>query len=119
MAEWSKPGSPGCSVGVVRDGALVLAKGYGQADLEHGVANAPSTVFDIGSMSKQITAAVIVLLARDGKLSLDDDVRRFVPELPRYEAPITIRHLLHHTSGLRDYTDLLAAAAGGPRTGRQ
>jgi len=61
-------------------------------------------------MSKQFTAAVIALLARDGTLSLDDDVRRFVPELPSYESPITIRNLLHHTSGLRDYTDLMALA---------
>lgn len=110
MAEWSKPDSPGCGVGVIRDGDLVLAKGYGQADLEHGVPNGPRTVYDIGSVSKQFTAAVIGLLAQDGRLSLDDDVRRFVPELPRYEAPITIRHLLHHTSGLRDYTDLMDVA---------
>src|SRR5206468_2446121 len=110
LAEWSKPDSPGCAVGVVRDGGLVLARGYGQADLEHGVPNGPGSVFDIGSVSKQFTAAVIALLARDGKLSLDDDVRRFVPELPFYASPITIRHLLHHTSGLRDYTDLMALA---------
>jgi CubicO group peptidase (beta-lactamase class C family) len=110
MAEWAKPGSPGCAVGVVRDGGLVLAKGYGQADLEHGVPISPASVFDIASTSKQFTAATIVLLAQDGKLSLDDDVRRFVPELPRYKTPITIRHLLHHTSGLRDYTDLMALA---------
>ena len=110
MAEWSKRDSPGCAVGLVRDGGLVLAKGYGQADLEHGVPNGPGSVFDIGSVSKQFTAAVIALLARDGKLSLDDDVRRFVPELPSYESTITIRHLLHHTSGLRDYTDLMALA---------
>jgi CubicO group peptidase (beta-lactamase class C family) len=110
MAGWSKPGSPGCAVGVVRDGALVLAKGYGQADLEHDVANGPGSVFDIGSMSKQFTAAVIALMARDGRLGLDDDVRRYVPELPRYEAKVTIRHLVHHTGGLRDYTDLMALA---------
>jgi CubicO group peptidase (beta-lactamase class C family) len=110
MAEWAKPDSPGCAVGVVRDGALVLARGYGQADLERGVPIGSASVFDIASTSKQLTAAVIVLLAQEGKLSLDDDVRRFVPELPRYEAPITVRHLLHHTSGLRDYTDLMALA---------
>jgi CubicO group peptidase (beta-lactamase class C family) len=108
MADWAKPGSPGCAVGVVRDGALAFAKGYGQADLERGVPIGPASVFDIASTSKQFTAAVIALLAQDGKLSLDDDVRRFVPELPRYEAPIAIRHLLHHTSGLRDYTDVMA-----------
>jgi len=108
MASWSRPDSPGCAVGVTTDDGLILTKGYGQADLDHGVPNGPHTVFDIGSVSKQFTAAVIGMLAREGKLSLDDDVRRFVPELPRYEAPITLRHLLHHTSGLRDYTDLLA-----------
>jgi CubicO group peptidase (beta-lactamase class C family) len=108
MADWARADSPGCAVGVVRDGALAFAKGYGQADLERGVPIGPASVFDIASTSKQFTAAVIALLAQDGKLSLDDDVRRFVPELPRYEAPITIRHLLHHTSGLRDYTDLMA-----------
>ena len=110
MVGWAKPDSPGCAVGVVRDGAAALAKGYGQADLEHGVPISPASVFDIASTSKQFTAATIVLLAQDGKLSLDDDVRRFVPELPRYDAPITIRHLLNHTSGLRDYTDLMALA---------
>jgi CubicO group peptidase (beta-lactamase class C family) len=110
MAGWAKPDSPGCAVGVVKDGALALAKGYGQADLERGAPIAPSSVFDIASTSKQFTAAVIALLAEEGKLALDDDVRRFVPELPRHEAPITIRHLLHHTSGLRDYTDLMALA---------
>jgi CubicO group peptidase (beta-lactamase class C family) len=110
MAAWTKPGSPGCAVGVVKDGGLVLAKGYGQADLEHDVPIGPGSVFDIASTSKQFTAAVIVLLAQEGKLALDDDVRRFVPELPLYEAPITLRHLLNHTSGLRDYTDLMALA---------
>ena len=110
MAEWARPDSPGCAVGVVKDGALALARGYGQADLERGVPIGPGSVFDIASTSKQFTAAVVVLLAQEGKLALDDDIRRFVPELPRYEAPITIRHLLHHTSGLRDYTDLMALA---------
>ena len=110
MAGWAKPDSPGCAVGVVRDGALALAKGYGQADLERGAPIGPASVFDIASTSKQFTAAVIALLAQEGKLSLDDDVWRFVPELPRYQATITIRHLLNHTSGLRDYTDLMALA---------
>jgi CubicO group peptidase (beta-lactamase class C family) len=110
MSEWSKPDSPGCAVGLVQDGSLALAKGYGMADLERDVPITPRTVFEIASTSKQITAAVIVLLAQAGKLSLDDDVRRYVPELPQYGAPITIRHLLNHTSGLRDYTDLLLLA---------
>jgi CubicO group peptidase (beta-lactamase class C family) len=102
--------TPGCAVGVVRDGVLVHAKGYGQASVELGVPITPATVFDIGSVSKQITAASIVLLAQQGKLALDDDLRKFVPEIPDYGQKITLRHLLHHTSGLRDYIGLLTLA---------
>lgn len=95
--------TPGCAVGVSRDGEPVLARGYGAADLEHGVANEAETIFEAGSVSKQFTAAAIVLLAQEGRLSLDDDVRRYLPELPDYGATITIRHLITHTSGLRDW----------------
>lgn len=101
------PGSPGCSLGVIRAGALVYSKGYGMASLEHGVPLTPQTVLDIGSTSKQITAASILLLAQDGKLSLDDDIRKHIPEMPDYGTPVTLRHLLHHTSGIRDYIVLL------------
>jgi CubicO group peptidase (beta-lactamase class C family) len=80
------------------------------ANLEYGIANSPSSVFRIGSVSKQFTAAVIVLLAQRGELSLDEDIREYVPELPAYERTITIRHLLHHTSGLRDYLTLMYLA---------
>ena len=86
FADWSGHDRPGCAVGVVRDGALVFGRGYGTADLEHGVPIDARTVFDVGSVSKQFTAASIVLLALDGKLDLDDDVRRFVPEVPDYGA---------------------------------
>ena len=106
FADYGKDG-PGCALAVVRDGAIVLAKGYGLASLEHGVPITPQTVFDIGSTSKQITAASILLLAQDGKLSLDDDVRKHIPEIPDYGTPVTLRHLLHHTSGVRDYIALL------------
>jgi CubicO group peptidase (beta-lactamase class C family) len=109
--------TPGCAVGVSVDGATVLARGYGMADLEHDVAIAPDTIFEAGSVSKQFTAAAVLLLARDGKLSLDDPVRRYVPELPDYGTPLTIRHMLTHTSGLRDWGSL-AAVAGWPRTTR-
>ena len=102
--------TPGCALGVVRDGALVHAKGYGQASLELAVPITPATVFDIGSASKQITAASIVLLAQQGKLALDDDLRKYVPDIPDYGRKITLRHLLHHTSGLRDYISLLTLA---------
>jgi CubicO group peptidase (beta-lactamase class C family) len=107
FAEYDRTDSPGCALGVYRDGKIVYTRGYGMADLERRVAIAPHTVFDIGSTSKQFTAASILLLAQQGKLSLDDDVRRHVPELPVYSAPVTIRHLLHHTSGLRDYIGLM------------
>lgn len=99
--------TPGCAVNVLRNGASIYSKGYGLASLELGVPISPRTVFDIGSSSKQFTAASIVLLAQDGKLSLDDDVRKFLPELPDLGAKVTLRHLLTHTSGWRDYTDLM------------
>ena len=110
FASYDRPDAPGCAVGVYQDGRIRYARGYGLADLEHRVPITPATVFDIGSTSKQFTAATILLLQQEGKLSLDDDVRRFLPELPEYERPITIRHLLHHTSGLRDYIGLLQLA---------
>lgn len=107
FAAYVTQGSPGCAVGVLLEGGIVYAKGYGLASLEHGVPITPETVFDLGSTSKQITAAAIGLLALDGRLSLDDDVRKTLPEVPDYGTVITIRHLLTHISGLRDYTDLL------------
>jgi len=107
---WSGTDRPGCAVAVERSGRVVYARGYGMANLEAAVANTPNTVFDIGSVSKQFTAMAIVLLAEDGKLSLDDDIRKYLPEIPDYGTPITIRHLLHHTSGLRNYTDLFDLA---------
>lgn len=114
FAEYDRFDVPGCAVGVYRNGQIQYARGYGLADLEHRVPITPATVFDIGSTSKQFTASTIVLLAQEGKLSLDDDVRRFLPELPVYDRPITILHLLHHTSGVRDYIGLLQLA--GTRT---
>ncbi|MDQ3997248.1 MAG: serine hydrolase [Gemmatimonadota bacterium] len=106
FVQWDRSDSPGCAVGVFRDGRIAYARGYGMANLELGVALSPQSVLDIGSTSKQITAMAVVLLARQGKLSLDDDVRKHIPELPAYERPVTIRHLLTHTSGLRDYLTL-------------
>ena len=99
--------TPGCALNVLRNGASIYSKGYGLASIELGVPISPRTVFDIGSSSKQFTAASIVLLAQDGKLSLDDDVRKFIPELPDLGAKVTLRHLLTHTSGWRDYVDLM------------
>jgi len=108
--EWDRPTSPGCALGVIRDGALVYARGYGSANLERGTPITPTSVFYIASVSKQFTASAAVLLALDGRLSLDDDVRQYVPELPDYGSTITVRHLLTHTSGLRDYLSLMEYA---------
>lgn len=107
-------GSPGCAVAVSRDGRVLLSRAYGLAHLEHGVPNTPDTRFEVGSVSKQFTAAAALLLAQQGKLSLDDPVRKYVPELPDYGAPLTIRQMIHHTSGLRDWGTLVAVA-GWPR----
>ncbi|HJR58927.1 MAG TPA: serine hydrolase domain-containing protein [Vicinamibacterales bacterium] len=116
FARWTQQ-TPGCAVGVSKGGASVLQKAYGMADLEHDVPNRPDTIFEAGSVSKQFTAAAVLLLAGDGKLALDDAVRKYVPELPDYGLPLTIRHMLTHTSGLRDWGEV-AAIAGWPRTSR-
>lgn len=104
--DWDRTDSPGAAVAVYRDGAIAFARGFGMANLELGVRIAPHSVFDIGSTSKQFTAFSVLLLAEDGKLSLDDDVRKYVPELADTGRTVTIRHLLHHTSGMRDYIAL-------------
>ncbi|MEO7156501.1 MAG: serine hydrolase, partial [Vicinamibacterales bacterium] len=98
FSKWSAS-SPGCAVGVAVGGKPVLLKAYGKADLEHDVRNTPETIFEAGSVSKQFTALAIQLLASDGKLSIDDPVRKYIPELPDYRVPLTIRHMLSHTSG--------------------
>lgn len=99
--------SPGCALSVMKDGKIIYERGYGMADLDHNVSITPVTVFHVASMSKQFTAASILLLAQQGKLSLDDPVRKYIPELPDFGTPVTIRQLIHHTSGLRDQWDLL------------
>lgn len=110
FAQFAKPDSPGCALAVYRDGKIAYEHGYGFANLEHRVPNSPQTVFDIGSTSKQFTAFAILLLQKQGKLAIDDDVRKYIPELPDYGKTITLRHLLTHTSGLRDYTALFDLA---------
>ncbi len=110
FASFTTPGSPGAAVAVIRDGEVVLAKGYGLANLELDVPITPRSVFYIGSDSKQFVATAIALLVQDGALSLDDDIRKHIPEMPDYGTPITIRHLLHHTSGIRDYLTLMDLA---------
>jgi len=108
--EWDKSDSPGCALGVYRDGQIIYKHGYGIANLSDDVPITPATVFHVASMSKQFTAASIALLAQQGKLSLDDDVRKYIPDLPDFGERITIRHPVHHTSGLRDQWSLLGLA---------
>ena len=116
FATWNSPASPGCAIGIRQDGQTRLAA-FGSADLEHRVPNSPASIFEAGSVSKQFTAAAVLLLAQEGKVGLDDDIRKYLPEMPDYGATITIGHLLSHTSGLRDW-GTLAEIAGWPRTTR-
>ncbi len=110
FAGWNKPGSPGAAVGVVHQGKLVYAKGFGEADLETGARIGPQTLFHAASLAKQFTAYAVVLLTRQGKLSLDEDIRTYLPEVPDFGKKITVRNLIHHTSGLRDQWALLTMA---------
>ena len=110
FARWDHVNSPGCALGVSRDGEMVYQRGYGMSNLEHAIAITPQSIFHVASISKQFTAFSILLLEKDGKLSVNDDVRKYIPELPSYGKTITIDHLLHHTSGLRDQWDLLGLA---------
>ena len=103
FSEWNKIDSPGCSLGIIKDNVLVYAKGYGLANMEYNIPNSASSVFRIGSTSKQFTAACIVLLAEQKKITLDDNLKNQFPDFPDYAEKITIRHLLNHTSGIRDY----------------
>ena len=107
FAAYDRTDSPGCALGIYRDGRIAYARGYGMANLELGIAITPATFFDIGSTSKQLTAFAIALLEQDGRLSQTDPVRKYVPELGRYADSITVAQLVHHTSGLRDYLVLM------------
>ena len=100
--------SPGCALGVYQDGKVLYARGYGMASLEHGVALSPRSVLDVGSISKQFTAMAILILEKEGKLKLDDPVRKYVPEMPAYADKITFRRALSQTSGLRDLYTMMA-----------
>lgn len=110
FASWDRPGLPGCALAVTQDGRLVYSRGYGYANLDYDIPITPQTVFDVGSVTKQFVAASISMLELEGKLSLDDDVRKWLPELPDYGRPITLRHMIYHTSGLRDYLTLFPLA---------
>jgi CubicO group peptidase (beta-lactamase class C family) len=110
FSQWDKPDSPGAALIVVKDGSVIYKRGYGSANLEYNVPISPSTVFHVASVSKQFTAFAITMLASQGKLSLDDDIRKHLPDVPDFGKKITIRHLIHHTSGIRDQWELLAMA---------
>ena len=108
LAAYAKPNAPGCAVGAYQDGKTLYEGAFGLANLEHSIPIHPSrSVFNAGSVTKQFTAASTLLLVQDGKLRLDDDIRRYLPELPNYGRVITIDQLLHHTSGLRDHLELM------------
>ena len=111
---WTKPNEPGCAVAVSQNGKIVVNKAYGSADLERDVPISTNTVFDAGSVRKQFVAAAILLLVEEGKLSLADDVRKYLPQLPSYGHKITVDYLLTHTSGIRDWQPLLNLAGGDP-----
>jgi len=110
FARFARPDSPGCALGIFQNGAITYSKGYGSANLEYGVPITPATPFISGSVAKQFTAAAIALLVEQGRISLDDDVRKYIPELPDYGTKITIDQLVHHTSGLRDFWALVQVA---------
>ncbi|MDO6437326.1 serine hydrolase domain-containing protein [Cyclobacterium sp. 1_MG-2023] len=101
---------PGATVAVVKNQKIVFKKGYGSANLEYGIQNSPATIFHIASVSKQFTVFSILLLEKEGKLSFDDDIRKYIPEVPDFGKTITLRHLASHTSGMRDQWGLLAMA---------
>lgn len=103
IAPWDKPDQPGCAIGAIKNGNLVYKRGFGLANLDYDIPNTPTTLFTIASTSKQFTAMSVLLLVQQGKLSLDDDIRKYLPEMPDYGDTITIRHLLNHTSGIREY----------------
>ena len=110
FTDWKKPNSPGGAIGIIKNGEIVYSKTYGLASLEFQTPNTKETIFNIGSVSKQFTAMGIILLHLEGKLSIDDDIRKYLTDLPDFGEKITIRNMLHHTSGLRSFHALLSIA---------
>jgi len=110
FATWDKSDSPGCSLAIMKNGEVIYKRGYGRSNLEYDIPISSTTIFHVASVSKQFTAIAIAMLAEEKKLSLDDDVHKYVPELPDFDETITVRHLIHHTSGLRDQWELLVLA---------
>lgn len=114
FSQYAAQDVPGCALGISRHDTVVLERAWGMANLETGTPITPATIFEAGSVSKQFTAGAILRLVQQGKLLLDDDVRKYLPELQQYDAPITLRHMMNHTSGLRDWGTVMAIA-GWPR----
>lgn len=110
FSHWDSTVSPGAALAIIKDGEIIYKRGYGMANLEHNIPITPTSVFRIGSTSKQFAAACIALLVLQNRISLNDDIRRYIPEMPQYQKPITIGNIVYHTSGLRDYTSLLSLA---------
>jgi len=111
FAAWNSDTTAGCVLGIAQNGSTIIERAWGSADLERGVALTPASILEAGSVSKQFTAAAVLLLMRDGRLSLDDEIHRWLPELPDYGARVTLRQLLNHTSGMRDWGTI--AGIGG------
>ena len=111
FAAWNSDTTAGCVLGIAQNGSTIMERAWGSADLEHGVALTPASILEPGSVSKQFTAAAVLLLMRDGRLSLDDEIHRWLPELPDYGSRVTLRQLLNHTSGMRDWGTI--AGIGG------
>lgn len=114
FAQWDRSDSPGCILGVSQNGVVVYERGYGMANLDYGLPITPASVFDVASIDKQFTAMAILILEQRGQLSVDDDVRKYLSELPEYWSRVTLRHLLTHTSGVRDSYRLMILAWGLP-----
>ncbi|MDO5971382.1 serine hydrolase domain-containing protein [Flavivirga aquimarina] len=116
---WNEENHPGGTLGIMQNGKIIYSKAFGLASLEYQVPNTIGTIFNIASVSKQLTAMGIVLLHEKGKLSIDDDIRKYLPDMPDFGHTITIRHMLHHTSGMRSLHAMLGLAGwrdGDPRT---
>ncbi|MFZ9388607.1 MAG: serine hydrolase domain-containing protein [Chitinophagaceae bacterium] len=110
FAEYDKTNSPGCALAILKDGKTIYKRGYGMSNMEYNIAITPTSIFHIASISKQFTAAAIVRLSLEGKLSLNDDIRKYIPEVPDFGHTITFNNLIHHTSGIRDQWDLQGLA---------
>ncbi|OGD17628.1 MAG: hypothetical protein A2Y69_10090 [Candidatus Aminicenantes bacterium RBG_13_59_9] len=116
FAEWDKTTTPGAALAVIKDGQIIYERGYGMAKLEDGIVMTPQKIFDIGSTSKQFTAACLAILIQQGKVGLEDDIRKYFPEMRQYQKPLQVKHLVYHTSGIRDYNGLLVLAGFRPES---